>query len=190
MMIADIMADEFTAATAETRRRHFDFLEGQGVPRHYLWGGSMRFGTAEIITSGTTYEPMPGGKRAFIVPAVPLRDDVFDDDVGDLIAWFPDNPSRWWHRFGLVPFLNFEAVERAAWFREPLSLWSTPLSWLRAAGKGAVILDNAVHLPLWFGGITDIASEDIALARRIKRAMQQQERRLPAFHVLDARAAA
>ena len=184
------IAMELTAATTEVKRADFDYLVAQGAPYPWLWGGPMRFGIANIMTSGTTYEPVPDGKRAFVVPAIPLRDDVVDDDVGDLIAFFPSDPSRWWCRCGTVPFLNLEAVERAAHFREPLRLKSTPLSWLRAGGQGAAILDDGAHLPFWLGGIGKIVFEDLELARRVKSRMRRQERQLPIFYVEDARAAA
>jgi hypothetical protein len=178
------LIDEFTAATANARRSDFDDLERQGVPRAHLWHGSMRFGVTEIMVDSGTYQPMRSGKRACLVPAIPLRDGFFDEDVGDLIAWFPDNPSTWWCRFGAVPFLNFEAVERAAWFRQPLSLWSTPLAWLQASGQGAVILDPHTHLSLWLGDITTLEFDDAGLARRVRAKMTAEERRLPEFRVL------
>jgi hypothetical protein len=184
MTTADL-AEEFTAATAAVKRADFDHLVAQGVPYTWLWAGPMRFG----ITSAGTYGPMPDGQRAFIVPAIPISNDSVDNDVGDLIAWFPDTPSRWWCRYGATPFLNFEAIERAVHYHEPLRLKSTPLSWLRASGEGAVILDDSAHLPLWFGGVSKIVFEDLALARRVKSRMRKQERHLPDFYV-DGRAAA
>ena len=147
MMTAEL-ADEFTIATADAERRDFDYLEDEGVPRGWLRGGPMRFGIAEIITGTTTYQPFRGGKRAYIVPAIPLRDGFFDDDIGDLVAWLPNNPAKWWRRAGIVDFINFEAIERAAFFREPLLLHPHPLAWLQAGGDGAVILDLDTHLSL------------------------------------------
>jgi hypothetical protein len=176
--------EEFTAATASAQRDDFDYLIAQGVPYTWLWAGPMRFGITNIITGAGTYEPMPDGKRAFVVPAVPLSNDSLDDDIGDLVAWFPDNPSRWWCRLGAVPFLNFQAVERAAFFREPLTLHPTPLGWLRASGEGAVILDPRAHLPLWLGDIASLLFEDATHARQIRAKMTAQERHLPEFHVL------
>jgi hypothetical protein len=184
MMLDDILADEFAAAAAAVKREDFDYLRAQGVPRQWLWGGPMRFGIAEIITSGPTYQPVRGGKRAVVVPAIPLRDDLLDDDPGDLIAWFPDNPSRWWCRYGTVPFLNYEAVERAAFFHEPLSLWSSPTAWLQASGRGAVILEPNTHLSLWLGDIATIEFDKADLARQVRAKMTAEERRLPEFRVL------
>jgi hypothetical protein len=188
MMTADL-AEEFTAATAAAQRADFDHLVAEGVPYTWLWAGPMRFGVTNIITSGNTYEPMPDGKRAYVVPAIPLSNDSADDDVGDLVAWLPGNPAKWWCRSGALPFFNVEAVERAAHFREPLRLKSTPLSWLRASGNGAVIVDDSAHLPFWLGGVSKIVFEDLALARRVKGRMRRQERQLPAFFV-EERAAA
>ncbi|HVB15164.1 MAG TPA: hypothetical protein VNF04_01395, partial [Stellaceae bacterium] len=85
---------EFTAATKAAERRHFDWLERQGVPHDFLWHGPMRFGVAEIVPSNDgTYQSIHGGQRAIIMPATPLLapwewDDGDDiEDVGDLIAW-------------------------------------------------------------------------------------------------------
>jgi hypothetical protein len=189
MTTADL-AEEFTAATADAKRDDFDHLIAQGVPYTWLWLGPMRFGITNIITTGATYEPMEHGKRAFIMPAVPLREDVLDNDVGDLIAWHPENPEKWWCRLGALPFLNFEAVERAAHYHEPLRLRALPLSWLKSGGQGAVILDQSAHLPLWLGGVSKIIFEDLVLAKRVKARMRKQERQLPAFYIEDARAAA
>jgi hypothetical protein len=182
-MRTDALLAEFTAATVAAKRQAFDYLVAQGVPPNWLWGGPMRFGVVEIITDRRTYQPMRGGRRALVVPAIPLRVGFFDDDIGDLIAWLPDNPGRWWHRAGVANFLNFEAVERADFFEEPLSLWATPLSWLQAGGEGAVVLDERAHLPLWFGGITKIDCESLELARQIKRRITAQEQRLPKIYV-------
>jgi hypothetical protein len=180
------LANEFTTATATASREDFDGLVAQGVPSEFLWLGPMRFGVAEITTSNDTHQPIVGGKRAIIVPAI-ARDDVDEIvlgnvDPGDLIAFLPTDPSRWWCRTGACPFLNPIAIDRAEIYREPLALHSSPLAWLRAAGEGAVVIDQHVDLRLHLGGVREIVCDDLALARQIDKKLKARVR-LPRIRV-------
>src|SRR6185437_11222068 len=108
----NLLWDEFCDAGASVGPEHFDALVALGVPRSYLWRGPMRFGVSGIIPRGEgTYEPYPTGEQAFIVPAIAVDDD---EDLGDLIAWHPSDPSRWWCRTGALPIINADAIFRAA----------------------------------------------------------------------------
>jgi hypothetical protein len=184
---------EFTAATAAVERADFDLLVAQGVPRNWLWLGPMRFGVAEITASNDTYQPMVGGERAIVVPAIPRNDidEVLGNvDPGDLIAFLPNDPSKWWCRTGACPFLNPVAIARAEIYRQPLRLHRSPLDWLRAGGDGAVVLDERAHLRLHLGGVGEIICDDLALARWIDRALKARVR-LPSIRVrTDVREAA
>jgi hypothetical protein len=83
------LAGEFAAATVAAQRADFDHLEGQGVPHDYLWLGPMRFGITNIATIGNSYEPMPDGKRAFVVPA--FRSAMMSSTTMSPILW-PGSP--------------------------------------------------------------------------------------------------
>src|SRR5258708_20554473 len=64
---------EFMEASAAAEARDFDTLVSLGVPSEFLRHGAKRFGVAEIVTANGFYEPMPEGRLAFIVPAIPLH---------------------------------------------------------------------------------------------------------------------
>lgn len=191
MTLADL-ADEFASAAAAAEAEHFDALVARGVPRSWLWRGPMRFGVEEIAGGDDgLYQPMPGGELAVIVPALPLaapwEDDFPVEDLGDLVAWLPRDSSRWWRRCGLMPILNPAALERAAWFREPLSVWSTPLRWLRASGNGIVLLDGTANLRLWLGDVDTIHADTYELGDDIDHRLRLP--RVPRPEILVPRAA-
>jgi hypothetical protein len=166
-------ADEYVAATASAEPSHFDWLIARGVAKEFLWRGAMRFGVAEIVgDQDGHYQPMRGGDVAYIMPARPLPDDFSDGDLGDLVAWLPRDPGRWWLRSGLAPIINPAAIERAVWLREPLAVSSTPLDWLRRCGAGVVILSRDANLRLWLGGVSTIHADCIELGEAIERRMR------------------
>lgn len=174
---------EFAAATAAAKREHFDALIAHGVASKYLWHGPMRFGVSAITADDTHYQPSEGRGMAFIMPLIPLvapwEAGFPVTDVGDLIAWLPHDPSRWWRRRGLLPLLNPCAVERAGFMREALRVWSTPLAWLRAGGDGIVILDETADLSFWLGGVGTIHADTLALGETIERRLRASRSSAP-----------
>jgi hypothetical protein len=54
----------------------------------------------------------------------------------DCVAWYPDAPGRWWTLRGIAVVLGEDAVERADWFGEPITLYETPADWLKASACG------------------------------------------------------
>jgi hypothetical protein len=108
------------------------------------------------------------------MPAIPLaapwEDGFGDDDVGDLVAFSTDTPQRWWCRCGSLPVMNPDAVRRAEIFRNALHVWTSPLSWLRHAGEGCVLIDPTADVRLLFGGVPKIIAEDIATGEGVDRA--------------------
>lgn len=185
---SDLWAEFTAAAGPATRRCHFDELVARGVPKDFLWLGPMRFGVAEVATdTDGTYQPMPGGRLAYIVPARPLA-DLDDDEWGteqdlvDLVAFFPDEPGRWWVRTGAEPILHPFAIARAEIMREPLEVHSTPLDWLRAMGRGCVVLDPHTDLRFQFGGVAQlVVSERVAdFALEIERRLRAPPVTVPA----------
>jgi len=184
------LGDEFAQAAAAAVQQDFDWLIGRGVPKAYLWHGPMRFGVAEIdARRGEFYTPMPGGRSAFIMPTVPLDNGSTSDDIGDLIAWFPDAPHRWWCRQGTMSVLAPLEIERAAWFGTPLRAWSSPLAWLRASGDGTVILSDEINLLLWLGGVATIHADTFALGDSIDKRLREPRIRFPQVMVRERAAA-
>lgn len=178
------LIDELAEAAAAARPEHFDALVAAGVSSAYLRRGPARFGIAEIDVDGDGYyQPAPTGEAAFIIPAVPLvapwEDGFPVEDVADLVAWFPRDPRRWWRRSGMAPILNPDAIDPAAWYRAPLDVRSTPLAWLRASGRGIVLLDPEANLRLWLGDVRTVHADDIDLGEQLERRMREPSWRAP-----------
>ena len=178
------LASEFAAASAAATPEHYQGLIELGVPRRFLYGGACRFGTYNIDTDKAgLFQPCTNGRAAYVVPALPLPAPwelgFPNDDPGELIAWFPQEPSRWWCRTGLLPILNPEAVEAAAHFGQRLAIHATPLSWLKAEGDGIVILSRSADLRLWLSGVPAVTCETDALGGAVDRALRDRPRALP-----------
>jgi hypothetical protein len=167
------------------------------VPHDFLWRGAQRFGVHGIIPSNDgSYEPIDDGQRAVIVPTIPLLspvemedgDDI--EDVGDLVAFLPSDPSHWWCRTGSMPILNPAAILGAEIYDEPLKVWSTPLDWMRASGDGIVILDPLAHLGMYLGSVRQLICDTVELGREVDRRLRQPEPKMPTVMIPTARAAA
>ena len=66
--------------------------------------------------------------------AVAAIGKVHDRDgvLADLVTWLPGRPGTWWLRRGTeTPVLGARDLAVAAWFHEPIRLYSTPESWFR-----------------------------------------------------------
>jgi hypothetical protein len=182
------LADEFAVAAVAATAADYDELRLAGVAHRFLYGSSCRFGVAEIeVSRSGFYQPAPGGTRAYLVPALPLPapwDPEFpNDDPGDLVAWLPQQPGRWWCRTGLLPVLNPGAVAAAAHFRERLTVHASPLSWLRAEGGGIVVLSQSVDLKLWLSGVPAVTCETATLGEEINRRLRERSTSLPTILV-------
>jgi len=168
--------EELGAAIQATSRRDDAALIAAGVPRSFLYGTTYRYGVSPILTDKDGgYQPEANGELAIILPAIPLvgpEDPSFPcDDIGDLLAFYLRNPSRWWTRTGTVPALNHDAIERAGFMGERLTIHSTPLDWLRAEGQGVVLLDRRANLRLLLGGVESFLVGDLRLGADIEQRM-------------------
>jgi hypothetical protein len=75
-------------------------------------------------------------------PAPSIYQAVEHPVLADLIAWHPEEPTRWWYRIrdpGAV--LGADNLELAHCEHLPISFATTPLDWLRGDCRGAVLLD-------------------------------------------------
>ncbi len=90
----------------------------------------------------------------------------------DIVAW-GDDPTRWWLRRRMAVILGMEAVETADYMREPLLLFDTPLDWLRAGKRGAVILSWDAHLPFYLPEHAPLHCASSRLAKRLRDALTQ-----------------
>lgn len=178
------LAEEFAIAAAMASPSHYHDLISEGVSREFLYQGGCRFGVVEIDPSADgLYQPAPGGRPAYVVPAQPIpapwESGFPEDDPADLIAWLPSEPRRWWCRYGLAPILNPNAIERAVFHRDQLGVYSSPLAWLRAGGAGIVILSAEADLRLWLGGVPIVAADELGLGERIEAALRERPRAIP-----------
>ncbi len=136
-----------------------------------------RFGRAQIqpLASGA-YRPSDDGKWSVVL-------GVHDrhNELADLVAWFPDDPSRWWMRHGdETPLLGARALAFAADCHEPVTLLPTPEAWLfahRERPKGAVvcIMDWGVDLAPLFDGVLRVDCDSPDLRERFQRALRAWE---------------
>ena len=130
-------------------------------------GGSGLCLTAiRIVTTGNgTYRVDPRGELAVLVP---VRDRW--GELIDAVAFFQDDPGRWWLRFGdESPILGARTLARAAWEHQPLILWETPLQWLLKRRRGCCVLDWGANLRPLFDEIPEIACQSGALSERLQR---------------------
>ena len=91
----------------------------------------------------------------------------------DIVAWVAADPARWWLRRRMVVILGMEAVETADYMREPLLLFDTPLDWLKAGKRGAVILSWDAHLPFYLPEHAPLHCASNRLAKRLRDALTQ-----------------
>ena len=137
--------EEFLFAMDGLDDRSAACLRRQDVPEIAVdqWPGPVGVAAIETHPLGI-FDFAEHGRRAFIQPV--LSGGEFTDIV-DLIAWFPDNPGRWWTRcYSGVP-LGDDQLFYAAYWEEPLTLRATPLDWLCAGGAGVCIVDWKMPAP-------------------------------------------
>ena len=93
-------------------------------------------GLARISPLINLYEPSDNGAHAITVP-------IFDgDELWDIIAFDPRQPEVWRCRIGGEPLLGINWLAFAG-PKTIVSIFATPLDWLRAACQGVVILDKS-----------------------------------------------
>jgi hypothetical protein len=166
---------EFSASVGRMSAKTDRYLTDLGIPRSVIYGGASPIGVERAqVTENGCYQPTEDGAQVLVTP-VGWRGPggVMWEAVDDLVAFNPRDPSLWWRRQGVGPFLNPEALERATYYGDLLPVFSTPLSWLRAGMQGIVILDwEGIHTPLHLGGIKVFACETSALAGRLIEALR------------------
>ncbi len=133
-------------ATPSLNSRQRRQLKVLGVTREavHRCGG---LGWVRVSTTGRLYQPADAGDVAIIQPvwagpAPSIYQAVEDPLLDDLIAWHPDNPTRWHYRLGTPGAVlgadNLDLAHSEGW---PITFELTPLAWLLAGCRGAVLLD-------------------------------------------------
>lgn len=125
-----------------------------------------RLTSVRIVTKDDgTYSVDPHGRLAALIPVRDRRGEIVD-----AVAFFPDEPSQWWLRFGdETPILGAQALAYAAWERQPLTLWETPLQWLLHHRSGSVVLDWGVDLRPLLEDIPEAKCQSEALSERLHK---------------------
>ena len=147
-----------------------DFLLGCGMPgiASIKPAPDGRFAFAEISTVIDTvaivpvYDCIPGNLDA--------NPEAHVEHLVDLVAVDVDHPERFWRRRGKALLLGAAYLEIASQEGAPVPVFKDPISWLRSAGAGIVILDWDWVPDLLLG--FDLIAEDLALGERLEAALK------------------
>lgn len=99
----------------------------------------------------------------------------------DFIAYFSDDPSRWFlRRRTESPVLGARDIAFAVDQQQPVALFSTPDLWLsghcgRSWRSIACIVDWSVNLAPLFDGVSRIECDSPELQKRLRRALREWE---------------
>jgi len=146
------------------RREMIDMLREAGVANRTLADPRCFVKSAPVVPAEHgRFDFDADGREVALVACL----DLFEE-VTDLLAFLPLQPERMRRYTGRATFLGEHVVANPATCAvgEPLRIFRTPMSWLRAGGKGAVILDpGAAWRPLL--DVPAIAGEDREHARAL-----------------------
>ncbi len=157
-------------ATPSLLKRQRQQLEGLGVTRETVHRcGDLAW--ARVSTTGRLYMPSNVGNVAIIQPiwagpAPSIFQAVENPRLADLLAWRPEEPTRWHYRLGAPGAVlgadNLALAHSEGW---PITFELTPLAWLLANCRGAVLLEvceahwrdldeatATAHSSTWWGG--------------------------------------
>ena len=135
-------------ATPGLNSRQRRQLEELGVTREaeHRCGG---LAWARVATTGRLFHPSDVGDVMLIQPvwagaAPSIYEAVEHPRLDDLLAWRPEEPSRWTYRLGTPGAAlgadNLALAHSEGW---PITFELTPLDWLRGGCRGTVMLEIA-----------------------------------------------
>ncbi len=155
-------------------------------------------GYERIEVEGNLYAPSDDGQPAVIQPVFEwVSGGPYLDKEGrllpeapepeltlpDLIAWHTSDPSRWWTRRGEPALLlGGGALEAAAKAESPLKVYRDPLSWLRNACRGVVLIARE-GLESAFVGIRHLDAQDLEHGQELHAWLHQPDPFLPVVRV-------
>jgi hypothetical protein len=178
MIRIDIETEFCIAQGAVTDKERTRLLHAGVAPACFMWGW---IGAATALME-TTWQPLGGGERVFVVPARiidpvtpewpdPLAAVCFGDIV-DLVAFRLEEPERWALRIGSATWLG--SIEPQVFDPPPVFVHRTPLDWLRAGGHGLVPLTTKpFELSQLLMPCREIRVSNELFAGQIKRALQR-----------------
>ncbi|MEE9249741.1 MAG: hypothetical protein V3U93_01260 [Alphaproteobacteria bacterium] len=123
-----------------------------------------------------TFRPSEDGQWALT-----LGVDDREGRLVDFVAYFLNNPGRWWLRFrDETPFLGARDLAFAADCGKSIRLFSTPDTWLRAQlrhgdHEAVCVLNWGVDLCPLFDGIEAVVCNTPGLARRLREKLREWE---------------
>lgn len=134
---------DLEAACANVRQPHIDRMLSLGVSPAALatlGARQLPFGAMTIDTDDAgRWWPDRHGFPAIVLPVRERGDDI------DIIAFRSTAPARWWWRIGCGSMLGADLLNDG-WHEYPLSVVSTPLAWICAAGmEGAAQWRQPLH---------------------------------------------
>ena len=144
-----------------------DFLLGVGMP-----------GIASIkpINDGR-FEFAEDGLTAVVIPAYDTIPGNLDanaerhlEHLVDLVAVDLDHPDHFWRRRGEAVVLGNAYLEIAGETCAPITVFKTPMSWLKSGGAGVVVLDWAWARDLLLDH--ELIAEDLDLGDRLAAALR------------------
>ena len=165
------IAHEMRKAIAALETRDVEQLVGLGVPEILIFYFQM-VGIARVREdrSRTLYDPDSSGRWAYITPVCvqssetpeSTRPDAYPliGNLVDLVAWDEKTPTQWRLRVGSASWLG--CIEPQYFESDPVTIWRSPLNWLRARCQGLVILspERAERYSLLAGCSAGLVAED------------------------------
>ena len=170
-------ANEWVAATAAVRQAHLDALAAVGVTGRAIVAAGL-FGVAPATFGPSPRGGFPGywdlqadGRPAVVLPVLE------GGALVDLVAWRTSAPEDWRLRTGHGLVLGRDAMLEAEVAGGSLRVFATPLEWLRAECKGAVVLDwTPAHVRQAFPFFDRFLVSSKALGKRLDKAMRVPKR--------------
>ncbi len=146
------------------------------LPEEFYIGAGMP-GLATIGAFADRFEFAEDGLTAVIVPCYDTIPGILDanperhvDHLVDLMAVDVDHPERYWRQRGEAVVLGTAYLEIADQEGDPVPVFKTPLSWLRSAGAGIVVLDWDWARDLLLGH--ELIAEDLDLGDVLEGALK------------------
>ena len=153
---------------------------GPNLP-HDFWMTAGLPGLAPVrpVRNGR-FEFTEGGRPAVIIPAYDGLPGLLNanaerhvEALVDLVAVDVDHPDRFWRRRGEALVLGSAYLEIAGGLEaEPIPVFKNPLTWLRSAGAGVVVLDWDWVPDLLLG--CDLIAEDVDLGNQLEAALKPE----------------
>ena len=119
------------------------------------------------VTSVTTviipcYDTIPG--------MLDVNPERHVEHLVDLVAVDVDHPDHFWRRRGEALVLGSAYLEIAGQEGEPITVFKTPMSWLKAGGAGICILDWDWARDLLLD--LELVAENLVLGERLEAALE------------------